>query len=353
MLLKTLKAYFHKKDEIVPVSQQATFLNRLSELLKEGYIFHEAVTMLLPFHVKNVNVVQMKVMDIQKRGQSIVEVFRMLGFPNRLLLPLHLSSQHGHLAETTEILSINAKFMEQARKRLKTLLMYPLFLFVVIFLLFTVFRIYFLPNMESLLSKNQPQPQSSLALTNTLLNLPNIFLIFLIFMIVFIVFLWFIFRNKSVEFKIALLKKIPIINNWYRLLLTRVFSREMGVLLESGLSLQESFGALINQKENKLLQHIVCEMKEKVIYGSSFSEGAVLVDSFTVDFHQFIVHGENNGYLGKELTLYSDFMNKQMEARLSRYLSIIQPVMFLILAVFIIGAYLAILLPVYEMINII
>lgn len=353
MLSKSIKDYLRRKEETIHASMHPSFLKRLSELLNEGYTFHEAITMLLPFHVKNVHVVQTKVTDIQKRGLGVIEVFRVLGFPNRLLLPIYMASQHGHLAETTEVLAVNSTFNEQARKRLKNLLLYPLFLFVIIFLLFAVFRVYFIPNMENLLSKNPSQSENSLALTNTLLNLPNTFIVLLFSIILLCLFLWLLLRKKSMEVKIIFFKKTPILNSWFRLLVTRIFSREIGVLLESGMSLQESFSALINQKENKILQYIVFQMNEKVIYGSSFSEGVILVDCFTDDFHQFIVHGENNGYLGKELTLYSDFINKRMEERLSRYLSIIQPLMFLILAVFIVGAYLAILLPVYEMINII
>lgn len=352
MLSRFVKDYYRRKEETIHPSMHASFLKRLSELLNEGYTFHEAITMLLPFHVKNVPVVQTKVTDIQKRGLGVIEVFRVLGFPNRLLLPIYMASQHGHLAETTEVLAVNSTFNEQARKRLKNLLLYPLFLFVIIFLLFTVFRIYFIPNMETLLSKNSSQSESSLALTNTLLNLPNTFIALLFSIILLCLLLWLLLRKKSTEMKIIFFKRIPIVNSWFRLLVTRIFSREIGVLLESGMSLQESFSALINQKENKILRHIVLQMNEKVIYGSSFSEGVILVDYFTEDFHQFIAHGENNGYLGKELTLYSDFINKRLEERLSRYLGIVQPMMFLILAVFIVGAYLAILLPVYEMINI-
>ena len=82
-------------------------------------------------------------------------------------------------------------------------------------------------------------------------------------------------------------------------------------------------------------------------------QSVLLLDYFTEDFHHFVVHGENSGYLGRELTLYSEFLSNRIEIKLSRYLSIIQPTLFFILAVFIIGAYLAILLPIYEMINIV
>lgn len=66
-----------------------------------------------------------------------------------------------------------------------------------------------------------------------------------------------------------------------------------------------------------------------------------------------VVHGENTGYLGRELSLYSEFLSQEIESKLSRYISIVQPTLFLILAIFIIGAYLAILLPIYNMINIV
>lgn len=354
MLFKEIKTYFTRKDETIPANMQSPFLSRLSDLLKEGYTFHEAVTMLLPFHVKNTDKAISQVTEIQKSGLNVTEVFKLLGFPSRLLLPINLAMIHGQLQETVSTLGVNVAVYERAKKRLNNLLMYPLFLFVVIFILFTVFRLYFLPNMESLLgAKESGESESSIVWTSVLLQLPNAFLIVLVLLAIIISVFLFILNKKTVEIQLAFYRKIPIVNSWYKLLLTRVFSREMGGLIESGMPLQQSFEALINQQEHKTLQFVAEQMKNKIVHGESFSKSVLLLDYFTEDFHLFVVHGENSGYLGRELTLYSDFLSDRIETKLTRYLSIIQPTLFLILAIFIIGAYLAILLPIYEMINIV
>lgn len=354
MLFKTIKAYFDRKNEMIPVNMQSSFLKRLSDLLKEGYTFHEAVSMLLPFHVKNAEKVFHNITEVQKHGLSVTEVFKLLGFPRRLILPISLATIHGQLQETVRVIGVNTEVYERAKKRLNNLLMYPLFLFGVIFLLFTIFRLYFLPNMKSLLrTRDSLQAEGSIAWTTVLLQMPNIFLVICFVLLILISISLFIINKKSVKTQIDIFRKIPIVNSWYKLLLTRVFSREMGGLLESGMPLQQSFDALISQDEHKALQFIALEMKSKIVHGESFSKAVILLDYFTKDFHHFIVHGENSGYLGRELTLYSEFLSDRIETKLSRYLSIIQPTLFLLLAIFIIGAYLAILLPIYNMINIV
>lgn len=332
----------------------SSFLSRLSDLLKEGYTFHESVTMLLPFHVKDSDAVSKRITDVQRNGLTVVDVFKLLGFPSRLLLPLNLASVHGQLQQTIAILSVNTAFFEGAKKRLNNLLMYPVFLFLVLFLLFTMFRTYFLPNMKTLIgSRGNETSDNSLIWTGYLLQMPNIFFITAIICSCLFILFYTLLRRLPIEKQLLIYLKLPVVKSWYRLLLTRVFAREMGGLMESGMPLQQSFEALISQKEHRVLQFIGKQMKAMVVHGESFSQAVFLLDSFTTELFHFVVHGENSGYLGRELSLYSEFLSQEIERKLSRYISIVQPTLFLILAIFIIGAYLAILLPIYNMINIV
>ncbi|SFN20962.1 competence protein ComGB [Psychrobacillus psychrodurans] len=352
--MKKVKSYLERKQQTIPPNMHSSFLSRLSDLLKEGYTFHESVTMLLPFHVKDSETVSKQITDVQRSGLSAVDVFKLLGFPSRLLLPLNLASVHGKLQQTIAVLGVNTAFFEGAKKRLNNLLLYPIFLFLILFLLFTMFRVYFLPNMESLIgSRVNMSSDNSLSWTGYLLQMPNIFFVTVIICSCLIILSNTIVKRLPIENQLLIYLNLPIVRSWYRLLLTRVFAREMGVLLESGMPLQQSFEALIAQNEHKVLQFIGDQMKEKVIHGESFSSAVLLLGTFTNELFHFVVHGENSGYLGRELSLYSEFLSQEIERKLSRYISIVQPTLFLILAVFIIGAYLAILLPIYNMINIV
>ena len=354
MLLKKVKGYLERKQQTIPPNMHSSFLGRLSDLLMEGYTFHESISMLLPFHVKDSVTVSKRITDVQRNGLNVVDVFKLLGFPSRLLLPLNLASVHGQLQQTITVLSVNTAFFEGAKKRLNNLLMYPIFLFAILFLLFSMFRVYFLPNMESLIgSRGNESSDNSLAWTSYLLQMPNIFFATAVICSCLFVICNIALKKLQIERQLLIYLKIPVVRSWYRLLLTRVFAREMGGLLESGMSLQQSFDALISQDEHKVLQYIGEQMKDKVVHGESFSQSVFLLDYFTTELFHFVVHGENSGYLGRELSLYSEFLSQEIEKKLSRYISVVQPTLFLILAVFIIGAYLAILLPIYNMINIV
>ena len=354
MLLKKVRDYLERKKQTIPPNMQSSFLSRLGDLLMEGYTFHESITMLLPFHVKDSKTVSKRITEVQRNGLAVVDVFKLLGFPSRLLLPLNLASVHGQLQQTINVLSVNTAFFEGAKKRLNNLLMYPIFLFMTLFLLFTMFRIYFLPNMESLIgSRGNEASDNSLAWTGLLLQMPNIFFVTAIFVSCLLVLCYISLKKLHVKTRLLIYLKLPIVRSWYRLFLTRVFAREMGGLMESGMSLQQSFEALIDQKEHQMLRYIGEQMQDKVVHGESFSQAVFLLDTFTKELFQFVVHGENSGYLGRELSLYSEFLSQEIEKKLSRCLSVVQPTLFLILAIFIIGAYLAILLPIYNMINIV
>lgn len=346
--------YVTRKGESIPRNVQSTFLRRLSELLKEGYTFHVAVSMLLPFYVKKSDAVIQKMMKVHKNGLSVTEVFKLIGLSNRLLLPINLASIHGKLQETISFLSVQAAVAEKAQKRLNTLLMYPLFLFTIIFFLFTVFRVYFLPNMQSLLDTRKTiDSDNPIIWTNILLQLPNYFFISMFLIVIFITVVVYRVKMKNASTQLRFYERLPIVRTWNRLFLTRVFSREIGNLLGSGIPLQQAFDALIMQEQNKMLQFVSFQMKDKIIHGESFSNSILLLNYFTSDFHQFVIHGENSGHLSKELILYSEYLTERIEELLSKYLSVLQPALFFILAIFIVGAYLAILLPIYGMINII
>lgn len=66
---------------------------------------------------------------------------------------------------------------------------------------------------------------------------------------------------------------------------------------------------------------------------------------------KFIEQGEKSGKLDIELTLYSQILIQQFEAMAKRHIKFIQPVIFLILGLFIVALYLTIMLPIFDMLQ--
>ena len=72
---------------------------------------------------------------------------------------------------------------------------------------------------------------------------------------------------------------------------------------------------------------------------------------FKRDFQRIISHGQKNGLLGEELLYYSKTLLNEMEMKTEKYIKVVQPSMFGIVALLVILLYLAILMPMISLMN--
>ena len=352
MLSKYLQPHINAKNRQIPKSKQAQFLHRLSSLLKEGYTFYASITMLLPHHVKNSHEAQLEISSQLKNGDGVTSVLMTLGIPKGYLLTTQMAEEHGKLHQAIFGLQSHIAMVDRAKAGLKKVIMYPLFLFCTLTGLFVAFRTYFLPNMKILAASRQSASSSDVVnWTSALLHLPDILLALCLFILILaFLYRWRIHRYPTKE-QIILLKKTPILSKWMKLMWTRTFTQELGTLLASGLSLLLSLEVLKKQHFQPHLQAIAVHIYESVSVGESLKQAVLLADCFIDEFPAYIAHGELNGHLDRELLIYSELLNEQMEQTLMKSLSFVQPILFGILAICILAAYLSILLPVYGMIE--
>jgi len=352
VLYKYLQPRIDHKGRQIPKKKQAQFLKRLSSLLREGYTFYASLIMLLPHHVKKSKEAQ-DILSIQmKNGDGVTSVLQSLGIPRSYLLSIQMAEAHGKLHQALLVLHTHVAMVERAKASLKKVVMYPLFLFTMLAGLFVAFRTYFLPNMKILASSRQGSTSDdTMNVTSALLHLPDALLIMcFLFVLVTISFRWNI-RRYSFEEQVMKLQKVPLLSRWMKLYWTKTFSQELGTLLASGLSLQLALNVLRQQNFQAYLQVISENIYSSVLVGESLKQAVEISECFIDDFPTYISHGESSGHLAKELLIYSDLLNEQTEAYLTKSLSFIQPILFGILAICILAAYLSILLPVYGMID--
>lgn len=331
---------------------KASFLKKMSVLLEEGYTFRDSLSMLLPHHVEELSEVESLVEEKFRSGSNMSEILQLLGFQKSYLMTIHVAEQHGRVVRALDSIASQMITKEETQKRLQKLMAYPAILFVFLVLLFFGFRTYFLPNMSSMmLSREGDASVSKLTLSSFFLHIPDALIIAACGSILFAFVAWRIISKKEIGHQMIVYLKIPVLCRWFRLQLTRQFAYELGGLLESGLSMQESLIILQRQELQPFMAKIAGELRNRVIFGDSLSTAVNHMKFFQKGFNAHILHGEEGGNLGRELQIYSDFLTDKTEANMTRVLAIIQPLLFCIIAVCILGAYLAILLPMYEMIE--
>lgn len=328
------------------------FLERLSILLHEGYTFHDGLLLLLPHHCKEYQEVEDELTADLMQGFGATYILANLGFTASSLLPVAIAEVDGRLAPALEGMAKRLRNKEENQKKLKNILIYPVVLLFFITTLLIAFRRFFLPNMESLALTRQTNTTGIVSLLPALVTkIPDILFVTFGFSLLVIGISMFLYRKATPQKKIKIGIKIPIFNKFFMMIKTRDFSSELGSLLHSGLSMQDALDVLGNQQQNAVIGEIAKHIRERVVFGDDFHIAVQMTEGLTKLFAGYAKHGEDSGYLPKELMIYSEQLSEVINEKLTKGLGLLQPALFILIAICILGAYLALLLPVYGMID--
>ncbi|MEK4386502.1 competence type IV pilus assembly protein ComGB [Solibacillus sp. FSL W7-1464] len=351
-LLKNISPAVLFKKPVIKPSELPTLLKRISTLLNEGYTFTHSIEMLLPYHVKKYEPVQQEISGILRGGGSATQVFQLLCLDKQYLVSIELAEVTGKLSEAIGLVAKQLVFQQQAKTKLIKVMSYPLILFTFLILLFLAFRTYFLPNMSSVItSRVHSESSASIQWSKFFLHMPDyIVAVAASLGIALSVFIYYL-RKKRIEMQLHLLFKLPLIGLFWRLFLTRQFARHLGNLLLAGFSLQKAFDHLKFQQHQKQIAYIAGILQERILIGDSLERAVEIVGFFYPKFEHFIAHGEASGLLGRELILYCELLDEKLQKIIERILAVIQPLLFVVIAVCVIAAYLSILIPMYDVID--
>lgn len=332
------------------IRERSAFLNRLAKLMSEGYLFPAALHLLLPVHTSETEEAAAGVHTVLSGGGTAAETLQLLGFRRDVLFSAEIAECHGRLAESLGLIAAGFDRTEKLRKKFTSVLVYPVSLLLFTFVLFSLFRTRYIPELHKLIA-SVGSTESTSAVPVQLLKLPDVFLGLLLLMAVSVTILLVWQKKRPAEDRAATWLKIPLVGRVLRMYWSYSFSRELGTLLHSGISLQEALTFLKTQEHDQMIQLIAGTIRAEVMTGQPLSVAVGFYEYFPHDFQSFIAHGEAAGHLGKELLLYSEVLLERLERQLAQGMRFIQPLFFLVIALCIIGAYLAILLPMYNLVH--
>lgn len=344
----------YKKATKWRVREQAHFFSRLSVLMQEGYLFSQAISILLPHHIEAHEEIQKLVNEKLRQGVGVSGVFEALQIPKQHLVAITVAENNGHMIETLKGVAKQMALSESTKKKLMKLLLYPVVLLLFLMLLFLVFRTIFFPKIEKMVtSRTTGTEETSIALSKVLLHFPDALIVVGIAVICSILIFHLYLKRRRIAHRLNIILKTPLIRIYIRMSLTRQFAAYLGSLLQSGFSLQASLQILEEQRLQPFLQYLARCIKERVVFGDTLTQAVQLMTVWQKDFSTFVEHGEQSGYLGKELVLYSELLTEKQEQLLHKILAFVQPTFFIIIAMCIVAAYLSLLLPIYHMIELV
>jgi general secretion pathway protein F len=124
------------------------------------------------------------------------------------------------------------------------------------------------------------------------------------------------------------------------------FTRQMATLLKAGIPLAEALGALSEQADNKKLEVVLAEIRQKVNEGSSFADTLAKHPSIFPELYTNMVRsGEAAGNLDAVLARLADFLDAQDTLRSKVSGALTYPIIMVILGSIVMGVLMVVVVP--------
>jgi type IV pilus assembly protein PilC len=160
------------------------------------------------------------------------------------------------------------------------------------------------------------------------------------------------YRTSSGQLVIdTLLLRMPVMGPLIRKAAVSRFTRTLGTLVSSGVSILEGLEITARTAGNRVVHDAVMKSRQSIAGGATIAEPLRASGVFPPMVVQMINVGEQTGGLDEMLSKIADFYDDEVDAAVSALTSILEPVMIVIMGVVIGGMVVAMYMPMFDMIQ--
>lgn len=326
-------------------SLQLTFLKRLHELLQNGYSLLASLDALI--YEKKFNFAVTTIVATLREGEPIDIAFQRAYFHSSIISYLYFIRLSGDLEESVYRC---VEMMEQRlhyKEKMLAVIRYPIFLFFIFTILLFFVKSYILPSFEQLF---QSSSQSFVTINRSLviINLLMYGIPILVVIILLTIVCWMYGKNKlTITKQMSLLKKIPVYYTVRRMQTSFMFAIQMSMYLSAGLSLKQVLEHLASQKRDAIIAYYASLLLQQLNKGLPITETLKQLDFLDEQIgHAFEKESETS--ISNDLHGYAIYIADKLHHYVMKWIAIIQPLFFGILACLIIFVYMSLLYPMFE-----
>ena len=147
------------------------------------------------------------------------------------------------------------------------------------------------------------------------------------------------------------LLKMPVLGDVLRKSAVSRFTRTLGTLIGSGVSILDGLEITAKTAGNRVIQDAIMESRASIAGGETISAPLQKSQVFPPMVISMIAVGEQTGGLDEMLSKIADFYDEEVDAAVSALLSMMEPIMIVFLGVVVGGMVVAMYLPIFDMIN--
>lgn len=148
-----------------------------------------------------------------------------------------------------------------------------------------------------------------------------------------------------------LLLKFPVLGDVLRKAAVSRFTRTLGTLISSGVSILDGLEITAKTAGNRVIQDAIMASRASIAGGDTIAAPLQKSAVFPPMVISMIAVGEQTGGLDEMLSKIADFYDEEVDAAVGGLLALLEPVMIVFLGVVVGGMVVAMYLPIFDMIN--
>jgi type II secretory pathway component PulF len=249
------------------------------------------------------------------------------GFPPLLVQLVRVGEQTGNLEQTIDRAADTLERRRQLKASLMTALAYPSLVLLAAVGVTAFMVVGVIPKLKTFLDgmgRKLPPITQLLVDVSTAVRtyLPHTLVGILILTVGFIA----LYSSRSGRLAIdRLLLKVPVIGYLLRLAGTAAFSRSLGILVRSGITLLEGLRTTEELLTNRYLANRVAAARQAVMQGGTLAEPLAADHAFTPMLARMVAVGESAGTIDEVLDEVARFHEAQLQAAVRQLSVIVEP----------------------------
>lgn len=335
-------------------SEKIALISNLSTMLSAGIPILDAVTNLL----EDVKGNQKKILDTLRddltQGHQINYTFAKFPkvFDKVTVNVIKASETAGTLDVTLKDLRENIRKQNEFNDKIKSALLYPVFIVGVFILVLLVNLIVVIPKISTVFkSLKVPLPLPTQILINISDLIVNNTLIVVFIVLAGVLFLIYLFSQKK-TWVLNIFYSLPLVSDLVKLIDVTQFTRSLYLLLSSGLSIIQSLELTENIALKPKTRKVIEDSKNMILGGKTFSSGLRSSKGyFPTMMIKLIETGEKTGTLDKSLQDISEYFDYQVSTQLKTLTALLEPIMLVVVGIVVGGMMVSIIAPIYSLIS--
>jgi type IV pilus assembly protein PilC len=338
----------------VPAREMVIFTDQFAMLIESGVPLVDALAILREQTASNTmkDILSRSSQSIRE-GSSLSQALAHFPtvFPNAYIELLRVAEASGNLDKVLRALSVDTQKQYETRQKIASALAYPKFAFTVVVAVVVFMLVLIMPKFVGMYSSAKvdlPVPTrivmslSAFIRNEWMLVAAGIVLLLLAFKA--------LYRIASVrEFVDRLALRIPVIGSIvYMGSLTR-FTRSLALLERSGINVLDALRLSRGGLQNAWLENHVATVMQYVEAGQPMSDGFVRAGVFPPMLAKMTAVGERGGRVDAMLERLSFFWDEDLDHRIKRLSSQLEPAMIVVLGIVVGFIALAMYLPMFSM----